>query len=468
MGPTNVIDPYRNDSGKTVITPQSPVFHSSSYLPKLEASFMRDFTCCGKVLPNLHDLLTHYEENHPTQPGPNIDNNTGSSHSDFASASAGNVPPSFTPGNSSAPPVQGQKKQSTTETIPGKLAPSMGNMTWGASTAMDSSYRVGMDQMNWRRGLEATNPVASQRLLHPGKNQAQMETSAMSMKGIINPNNCDIDQEMLSEFNRLQNWKATDLQASPSLLDTSLELAQGPVAKLVDRLTEHINMEAIDGAKRLSQSLGPSSFGQSGQVATQPEYSYSSLDHTFQPYSGPRRLEFNAPDIPNEIQDQQELPGPSKERLSSTTDLRGNKHVATNTQQGGMRHSLAQSSRVDDMAFTDSGYKSAPSLDLIANNTETRNKGESVNTEVKPPIEDDQNTVFTGATSVMPNIVQQSIVEVCKGIYSKIGHNTYNQNWALTVDILPSLVKAFAIKLGSSRPTEINRHMMYFIYKHHR
>lgn len=43
---------------------QSPSFHSSSYLPKLEANFMKDFTCCGNVLPSLHDLLQHYEEHH--------------------------------------------------------------------------------------------------------------------------------------------------------------------------------------------------------------------------------------------------------------------------------------------------------------------------------------------------------------------------------------------------------------------
>ncbi|RBR04351.1 uncharacterized protein FIESC28_11584 [Fusarium coffeatum] len=53
---------------------QSPSFHSSSYLPKLEANFMRDFTCCGKILPNLHDLLQHYEEAH-TQPSPNTARN---------------------------------------------------------------------------------------------------------------------------------------------------------------------------------------------------------------------------------------------------------------------------------------------------------------------------------------------------------------------------------------------------------
>jgi len=43
---------------------QSPSYHSSSYLPKLEANFMKDFSCCGLTLPTLHDLLQHYEEAH--------------------------------------------------------------------------------------------------------------------------------------------------------------------------------------------------------------------------------------------------------------------------------------------------------------------------------------------------------------------------------------------------------------------
>ncbi|PMD39510.1 hypothetical protein L207DRAFT_634093 [Hyaloscypha variabilis F] len=45
---------------------QSPSYHSS-YLPKLEANFMRDFACCGQTLPTLHDLLQHYEEAHAQQ-----------------------------------------------------------------------------------------------------------------------------------------------------------------------------------------------------------------------------------------------------------------------------------------------------------------------------------------------------------------------------------------------------------------
>ncbi|RMZ85827.1 hypothetical protein DV737_g427, partial [Chaetothyriales sp. CBS 132003] len=51
-------------SGTSPFTFQSPSYHSSSYLPKLEANFMKDFSCCGLTLPTLHDLLQHYEEAH--------------------------------------------------------------------------------------------------------------------------------------------------------------------------------------------------------------------------------------------------------------------------------------------------------------------------------------------------------------------------------------------------------------------
>lgn len=46
---------------------QSPSFHSSSYLPKLEAQFFKDFSCCNVTLPSLHELLKHFEECHASQ-----------------------------------------------------------------------------------------------------------------------------------------------------------------------------------------------------------------------------------------------------------------------------------------------------------------------------------------------------------------------------------------------------------------
>lgn len=48
----------------------SPSYHSSSYLPKMEAAFMKDFTCCGLTLASLHDLLQHFEETHANAPAP--------------------------------------------------------------------------------------------------------------------------------------------------------------------------------------------------------------------------------------------------------------------------------------------------------------------------------------------------------------------------------------------------------------
>lgn len=47
---------------------QSPSFHSSSYLPKMEATYMKDYACCGIQLAGMHELLQHYEEAHAAQP----------------------------------------------------------------------------------------------------------------------------------------------------------------------------------------------------------------------------------------------------------------------------------------------------------------------------------------------------------------------------------------------------------------
>jgi len=46
-------------------THQSPSFHSTSYVPKFEANFMRDFCCCETIFPTMHELLQHYEQQHP-------------------------------------------------------------------------------------------------------------------------------------------------------------------------------------------------------------------------------------------------------------------------------------------------------------------------------------------------------------------------------------------------------------------
>ncbi|KAH9906551.1 hypothetical protein F4778DRAFT_769575 [Xylariomycetidae sp. FL2044] len=43
---------------------QSPSFHSNSYIPKMEAEYLRNFVCCDLKLDTMHDLLRHYETVH--------------------------------------------------------------------------------------------------------------------------------------------------------------------------------------------------------------------------------------------------------------------------------------------------------------------------------------------------------------------------------------------------------------------
>lgn len=47
---------------------QSPSFHSSSYLPRLEANFWSNLRCCETGFNDLHELLQHYEDVHQGAP----------------------------------------------------------------------------------------------------------------------------------------------------------------------------------------------------------------------------------------------------------------------------------------------------------------------------------------------------------------------------------------------------------------
>ena len=76
---------------------QSPSYHSSSYLPKMEANFMKDFTCCGLTLDSLHDLLQHFEERHAQASAMRTSQST-----------QGGLPGSTTSGIPSGNPTSGQ------------------------------------------------------------------------------------------------------------------------------------------------------------------------------------------------------------------------------------------------------------------------------------------------------------------------------------------------------------------------
>ncbi|KAI9677165.1 MAG: Transcriptional regulator of ribosomal biogenesis proteins [Trizodia sp. TS-e1964] len=101
-------------AGTSPFAYQSPSFHSSSYLPKLEAHFMKNFSCCGITLPSLHDLVQHYEVSHANQP-------VQQQPSQLPQGGAGNVPqggssvaiPSPVAGAAAAAGVPSQAPQQT-------------------------------------------------------------------------------------------------------------------------------------------------------------------------------------------------------------------------------------------------------------------------------------------------------------------------------------------------------------------
>lgn len=71
--PSLMDNPFpRNDSVAMALA--SP--NNSAYLADLEANYCRDYSCCGQLLPTLHDLLRHYEEMHiqqePTVEAPRV------------------------------------------------------------------------------------------------------------------------------------------------------------------------------------------------------------------------------------------------------------------------------------------------------------------------------------------------------------------------------------------------------------
>ena len=64
-------------SGISPMVYSSPAHQYSSYLPKLDASFMKDFRCCGLTVPTLDELLEHYEKAH-SQTAPSLGNDESS------------------------------------------------------------------------------------------------------------------------------------------------------------------------------------------------------------------------------------------------------------------------------------------------------------------------------------------------------------------------------------------------------
>ncbi|KAI5863017.1 hypothetical protein GGS23DRAFT_605133 [Durotheca rogersii] len=149
----------RDDLAMTGTSPytgahQSPSFHSNSYIPKMEAEYLRNFVCCDLKLDTMHDLLRHYETVHTGQNAQPNRNGTGVQMPHRLSI---NNRPSV-PTGAGRQDSQGYQHQGQmgfgqqNRTLGSNIGPSMtfGGMQMGrqSSTSMDSNAQKRSQQLN--------------------------------------------------------------------------------------------------------------------------------------------------------------------------------------------------------------------------------------------------------------------------------------------------------------------------------
>ncbi|RCI12981.1 hypothetical protein L249_0267 [Ophiocordyceps polyrhachis-furcata BCC 54312] len=162
----------------------SSSFHSSSYLPKLEATFMRDFTCCDKILPNLHDLLQHYEESH-TQSSPNSSRNNNNNSSNNKAFSQFGIPPASAASSSrtsqSSGRLQGPGFQiSTSAADRADLSPAVAHDDMDSVADMDAVADMEMDDDVGTMELDDNSRMHQTRQLFGQRPQLNMNTSGLT------------------------------------------------------------------------------------------------------------------------------------------------------------------------------------------------------------------------------------------------------------------------------------------------
>ena len=105
--------------------------------------------------------------------------------------------------------------------------------------------------------------------------------------------------------------------------------------------------------------------------------------------------------------------------------------------------------------FTDSGYASAAPRDSVQVLAASEDDNEDC----------DSRTIISMATTVLPNVAQHSISEVCNNMYNSIYRQVDEHNLEPFFEALPDLIKTFALRFAHLDPsTNINRRIMHFVY----
>ncbi len=107
--------------------------------------------------------------------------------------------------------------------------------------------------------------------------------------------------------------------------------------------------------------------------------------------------------------------------------------------------------------FTDSGYASAPLGDPYVSSAVARASREK---------NSDSETVISTGTRVAQAVAQNLISELCNDIHARIQRHVGANIQNVLLDVVPDLLKAFALRLAQMDPSPANREITHFVYNH--
>lgn len=138
----------------------------------------------------------------------------------------------------------------------------------------------------------------------------------------------------------------------------------------------------------------------------------------------------------------------------------------------GTGNSQVQLEVKDDEIFTDSGYASVVHFAFRPNNTDDESTPEMSRSRRQSPCsrsdEDETGTICSAVTNIVPNVIHESIAQVCNDIYNNLRRNLDDTGYKAIANRLPGIIKAFAVKIGTDASNGLNPRIMHFVYQHHR
>lgn len=111
--------------------------------------------------------------------------------------------------------------------------------------------------------------------------------------------------------------------------------------------------------------------------------------------------------------------------------------------------------------FTDSGYGSAPNLNLSMH---SQISGQ----DAKDNLENDIRTSYSGESGPSASRAQQYISEFCGNIYRHLDQHIDANSWSQVSTRVPELLKAFALKFSRMASTQQHHDITFFVHKHHK